>query len=130
VALLGAVAAWGLVFGAALPALDAPWIAPRLKEALFETLPAGHGPVLIAGYSEPSAVIALGTSTRFGGGAEAANLLAADPGAIAIIGRDQADAFNAGLAENHISGESLGSVSGFNYAKGKRVVLMLWRRAP
>jgi 4-amino-4-deoxy-L-arabinose transferase-like glycosyltransferase len=130
ITLAGAVAAWGLVFGAALPALDAPWIAPRLKDALFETMPAGHGPILIAGYSEPSAVIALGTATRFGGGGDAANLLAANPGAIVIIGRDQADAFNAGLAENHISGESLGSVSGFNYAKGKRVVLTLWRRAP
>jgi 4-amino-4-deoxy-L-arabinose transferase-like glycosyltransferase len=130
ITLAGAVAAWGLVFGAALPALDAPWIAPRLKDALFEKLPAGHGPILIAGYSEPSAVIALGTSTRFGGGADAAMLLAADPGAIAVVGRDQAEAFNAGLAESHTSVESLGSVSGFNYAKGKRVVLTLWRRAP
>ncbi len=130
ITLAGAVAAWGLVFGAALPALDAPWIAPRLKDALFEKMPAGHGPILIAGYSEPSALIALGTSTRFGGGADAAKLLAADPGAIAAVGRDQAEAFNAGLAESHTSVESLGSVSGFNYAKGKRVVLTLWRRAP
>jgi len=29
-----------------------------------------------------------------------------------------------------MSAESLGTVSGFNYAKGKRVALTLYRRAP
>ncbi len=128
--LIGAVISWGLVFGAALPALNAPWIAPRLRELLFEKLPAGHGPVLIAGYSEPSALIALGTATRFGGGADAAKLLADDPEAIAIVGADQANAFNAAIADAHIAIESLGAVDGFNYAKGKRVQLTLYRRNP
>ena len=124
----GAVIAWGLVFGAALPALDAPWISPRLKEALFEKLPAGHGPVLIAGYAEPSAVVALGTATRFGNGADAAMLLASEPGAVAIVSRDQGPIFNAGLADAHVAVETLGTVDGFNYAKGKRVTLTIWQR--
>jgi len=128
--LIGSVVVLGLTFGAAIPALDAPWIAPRLKEALFEKLPAGHGPLLIAGYSEPSALIALGTDTKFGGGADAAQLLAGSGNAIAIVGADQADAFEAGLDEAKVSAESLGTVSGFNYAKGKRVALTLYRRAP
>jgi 4-amino-4-deoxy-L-arabinose transferase-like glycosyltransferase len=130
IALGGAVVAWSLAFGAALPALESPWIAPRLKEALFEKMPAGHGPILIAGYAEPSALIALGSATRFGSGGDAANLLAAEPEAIAIVSQDQADGFNAGLAQNHIGVETLGVVSGFNYAKGKRVVLTVWRKAP
>jgi 4-amino-4-deoxy-L-arabinose transferase-like glycosyltransferase len=128
ITLAGAALAWSLVFGAALPALDAPWIAPRLKEALFEKMPTGHGPILIAGYNEPSAVIALGTATRFGGGADAARLLATDPNGVAIVSGDQTDGFNAGLAASHTDVETLGSVTGFNYAKGKRVVLTIWRR--
>jgi 4-amino-4-deoxy-L-arabinose transferase-like glycosyltransferase len=127
--LISTIVAWGLTFGAAIPALEAPWIAPRLKAALFEKLPAGHGPVLIAGYSEPSALIALGTATQFGSGADAARLLADDAGAVAIVGGDQADAFTAAAADAHIATEPLTAVSGFNYAKGKRITLTLYRRA-
>jgi 4-amino-4-deoxy-L-arabinose transferase-like glycosyltransferase len=129
VTLVGAVLAWGLVFGGALPALDAPWIAPRLKEALFEKLPAGHGPVLIAGYGEPSAVLAFGTATRFGQGGDAAALLRDDASAIAIVSDDQAPAFDAALADSHVAVQALGAVEGFNYAKGKRIRLTLYRRS-
>jgi 4-amino-4-deoxy-L-arabinose transferase-like glycosyltransferase len=128
--LAGSVVALGLTFGMALPALDAPWIAPRLKEALFQKLPGGHGPVLIAGYAEPSALIAFGTDTRFGNGADAAKLLGDSSNGIAIVGGDQADAFKAALDEAHIAVEPLGTVAGFNYAKGKRIALTLYRRAP
>ncbi|MDB5394977.1 MAG: glycosyl transferase [Rhodospirillales bacterium] len=126
--LTSAIVAWGITFGAAIPALDAPWIAPRLKAALFEKLPAGHGPVLIAGYSEPSALIALGTDTQFGSGGDAARLLAGTDNAVAIVSADQADAFLVGVADAHLTIEPLGSVAGFNYAKGKRVTLTLYRR--
>ena len=118
-----------MTFGAAVPALDAPWIAPRLKEALFEKVPAGHGPVLIAGYGEPSAVLAFGTGTRFGQGSDAALLLRDDPTAVAIVSDDQAAAFNAALTDSHLAAQALGTVNGFNYAKGKRVRLTLYRRA-
>jgi 4-amino-4-deoxy-L-arabinose transferase-like glycosyltransferase len=127
--LISAIVAWGLTFGAAIPALDAPWIAPRLKAALFEKLPAGHGPVLIAGYSEPSSLIALGTATQFGSGADAAKLLSDDGSAVAIVGGDQLDAFTAATADAHLAIEPLTAVSGFNYAKGKRITLTLYRRA-
>jgi 4-amino-4-deoxy-L-arabinose transferase-like glycosyltransferase len=128
--LTGSVVALGLTFGMALPALDAPWIAPRLKEALFQKMPAGHGPVLIAGYAEPSALIAFGTDTKFGSGAEAASLLGDSGNAVAIVGGDQADAFKAALDAAHVAVEALGTVTGFNYAKGKRIALTLYRRAP
>jgi hypothetical protein len=125
-----AVVAWGITFGAAIPALDAPWIAPRLKEVLFEKLPAGHGPVLIAGYSEPSALIALGTATRFGSGGDAAALLADNATAVAIVSDDQTAAFQTAAEDAHIAVQSMGAVTGFNYAKGKRVMLTLYRRTP
>jgi 4-amino-4-deoxy-L-arabinose transferase-like glycosyltransferase len=128
--LTGSLVALGLVFGAAIPTLEAPWIAPRLKQALFQKMPAGHGPVLIAGYAEPSALIAFGTDTRFGSGGDAAQLLAGADNAVAIVGGDQADAFKAALADSHVQAEPLATVEGFNYAKGKRIALTLYRRAP
>jgi hypothetical protein len=128
--LAGSIAALALTFGSAIPALDAPWIAPRLKGTLFQKMPAGHGPLLIAGYAEPSALIAFGTDTKFGSGADAAKLLADNDHAVAIVGGDQADAFKAALADGHIAIEPLATVEGFNYAKGKHIALTLYRRAP
>ncbi|HTJ64061.1 MAG TPA: glycosyltransferase family 39 protein [Alphaproteobacteria bacterium] len=125
-----AILAWGMTFGAALPALDAPWIAPRLAEALYRKMPAGHGPVLIAGYGEPSAVIAFGTDVRFGTGADAAKLLADTPDGIAIVGSDQTEAFKVAIDEAHIALQQLDTVAGFNYAKGKRISLTLYHRGP
>jgi 4-amino-4-deoxy-L-arabinose transferase-like glycosyltransferase len=128
VAPFAAIAAWALTFGAALPALDAPWIAPRLKNALAQALPDGHGPVISAGYAEPSLLIALGTDTRFGSGSDAAALLAGDARAVAIVGDDQSAPFQAAAAALGIEVAPMGAVAGFNYAKGRRVVLTLFRR--
>jgi len=130
IAVPGAVLVWGMTFGAALPALDAPWIAPRLADAIYRKMPAGHGPVIIAGYAEPSAVIALGTDVRFGGGGDAAQLLNDTPDAVAAVSADQSDAFKAAVDEAHLTVEPLDTIAGFNYAKGKRVTLTLYRRAP
>jgi 4-amino-4-deoxy-L-arabinose transferase-like glycosyltransferase len=126
----GSLVALGLTFGAAIPALDAPWIAPRLKDALFRKMPAGHGPVLVAGYAEPSTLIAFGTDLKFGSGGDAARLLAGADNAVAIVGGDQVDGFKAALADAHVAAEPMATVEGFNYAKGKRIALTLYRRAP
>ena len=130
VSLAGMIVAWGLVFGTALPALDAPWIAPHLKETLFEKLPTGHGPILIAGYAEPSAMIALGTATRFGSGPDAAKLLADNADGVAIVSDDQQADFTTAATGSGTAVTAIGTVSGFNYAKGKRVTLTLYRRTP
>ena len=85
--------------------------------------------MLIAGYAEPSAVIAFGTGVRFGGGTEAADLLAGDPTGIAIVSDEQKAAFEARLSETGAKAEAIGRVEGFNYAKGKRITLTLYKRA-
>ena len=63
-------------------------------------------------------------------GADAAALLADDPTAVAVVAGDQAAGFSAALDARHVGAEALGTVDGFNYAKGKRIALTLWRRAP
>jgi len=126
---VGAALIWGLVFGAALPALEAPWIAPRLKEALFEALPTGHGPIFIAGYAEPSATVAFGTATKFGSGSDAADFLTTHPDGIAIVEADQKGAFYSRLGDAAATLQKIVTVDGYNYAKGKRVSLAIYRKA-
>ena len=126
---IGAIPAWGLIYGLALPALDAPWIAPNLKSLLAAKIPGGHGPVMIAGYGEPSALIALGTTTQFGNGEQAARWLTDTPNAVAIVSQDQAASFTAALDQGHVPVETLGTVSGLNYSKGKNLTLTLYRRS-
>ncbi len=130
IALPAAILAWGMTFGAAMPALDAPWIAPRLHDAVFRKMPAAHGPVIIAGYAEPSAVIAFGTDVQFGGGADAAKLLNDAPDSVAIVSAEQDGAFKAAADDEHLAVEPLDTVTGFNYAKGKRIALTLYRKVP
>jgi 4-amino-4-deoxy-L-arabinose transferase-like glycosyltransferase len=126
---VGAALVWGLVFGAALPALEAPWIAPRLKEALFEALPTGHGPIFIAGYAEPSAAVAFGTATKFGSGSDAADFLTIHPDGIAIVEADQKGAFYTRLGDAAAALQKIATIDGYNYAKGKRVSLAIYRKA-
>jgi 4-amino-4-deoxy-L-arabinose transferase-like glycosyltransferase len=124
----GAAIAWGLLFHAALPTLDAPWISQRLSHAVSDKLPDAKGPVAIAGYAEPSARIAFGTDTRFVSGPEAANLLAQNAGSAIIVGGDQQAAFDAAVAQAGTAIEPVATVAGYNYAKGKRITLTLYRR--
>ena len=84
---------------------------------------------MIAGYAEPSAVIAFGTGTRFGGGADAADFLAQTDHAIAIVSDDQKAAFDTRLGDTQTMVEPIAQITGFNYAKGKRITLSLYRRS-
>ena len=124
----GAAIAWGLLFHAALPALDAPWIAQRLKQAIAEKQLKASDAIAIAGFAEPSARIAFGTATRFVSGPEAANLLAQDSAAVIIVGGDQQAAFDSAIAQAGVAVESVATVGGYNYAKGKRITLNIYRR--
>ena len=93
-------------------------------------MPSGHGPVIIAGFAEPSAVIALGTGVKLGSGTDAADLLAADPDAVAIVEADQMGAFSARLGDTRTMVDAIAKIDGYNYAKGKRVTLTIYRKAP
>ncbi|MFC0408636.1 ArnT family glycosyltransferase [Roseomonas elaeocarpi] len=136
-AVLWAIPLQWVVMQATLPRLEAPWVAPHLAAALDRaaaTVPGGvpRGRVGLLGFHEPSAVFALGTPVRLlDDGAEAARFLGegrarGETRLLAVEAREQPglDAAAAAAGERL---EVVGSVEGFNYTRGRRVLLRVIR---
>jgi 4-amino-4-deoxy-L-arabinose transferase-like glycosyltransferase len=124
---LGATAlALGLVFGFVGPALQPLWISRDLAHLIRSADPAGSAPVLLAGYSEPSAIFLLGTATRLGDGAAAAQALMTRAASIVAVSGDQESAFQAALSGASV--RTLGTVEGLNYSRGKKTTLTVYTR--
>lgn len=114
-----------------LPATTALWIAPRVTAALAArraTHPTetGFGAV---GYHEPSLMFLAGTGTDWlASAADGARFLAASPANTVLIDqRDQA-AFLAAAHALGLDPHGFAAVSGFNYSRGRRMVLTLYDR--
>lgn len=115
-----------------LPSLTPLAIAPRLSAALddagLHALRDGAAPAALAGFSEPSAVFLLGTTTRLGDGASAADAMI-DAGAPAIVEARERAAFEARLQSRGARAERVAEVAGFNYSKGDAVTLTIFKKA-
>ncbi|UFN51318.1 glycosyltransferase family 39 protein [Roseomonas sp. OT10] len=138
-ALLAIPLQW-VVMQAVLPRLQAPWVSRQLGVAVASAaaaVPGGipAGQVGLVGHHEPSAVFTLGTPVRLlRDGAEAARFLAegqrlGETRLVAVEER-QATAFAAEVAALSLSPAAAGQVEGFNYTRGRRVTLRLWRAGP
>ncbi|MBB4658219.1 ArnT family glycosyltransferase [Parvularcula dongshanensis] len=115
--------AW-VLFQAVLPSLDVLAVSPRLSaflesEGVHPRLD-GAPDVSLAGYSEPSAVFLLGTTTRLTDGAGAAVWLGTS-GHVAVVERRALP----DVTETRAT--VLGSVTGLNYSNGKTVELIVLR---
>ncbi len=137
-ALVAAVLAaplYATVLEGVAPRLAALWIAPRLAEAVAARAP-GTDPADIAlvGHAEPSALFALGGAVALlrGGGDAAVFLADAAPGRPRIIALgDRAEAaFRETAGGLGLRLEELGTVTGFNYTRGRWVTLILIRGEP
>ena len=124
-ALVAAVPLYWAVLGFELPRLAPVWIAPRVVSALPE-----RGGLGAVGFSEPSLMFLAGTDTQW--------LLAADaPAALAsgrvrtllVSNRDQA-AVLAAAERAGVRLQEVAAVPGFNYSRGRTVLLTLYRLAP
>jgi 4-amino-4-deoxy-L-arabinose transferase-like glycosyltransferase len=123
-ALAGIVAAPFLcqgVLAGTLARLEAPWIAPRVAALVAG---AGGGRLASVGFHEPSLPFLVGSDTVLAASAaDAARFLRETPGGLALVrDRDQA-AFLAALP----GARRVGEVEGFNYSRGQRVRLGLFR---
>jgi 4-amino-4-deoxy-L-arabinose transferase-like glycosyltransferase len=120
------------LLGGVLPSLSTLAIAPRLSAALdsagLHALRDGAAPTALAGFHEPSAVFLLGTKTRLGDGAAAADALIDTGGAAVVEGRQRAS-FEARLTERRARAETVAEIAGFNYSKGDGVTLTIFRKA-
>jgi hypothetical protein len=121
-----AILVFAAAFSAILPRLDPLWVSREAAQSIARHLPAGAPIVSTAGYSEPSIVVLLGTQTRLGSAVSAATDLAEQRSAAALVSdRDEA-AFRDALAAHHVAAHPVDRVEGFNYSRGRRVVLTLY----
>lgn len=126
VALLAGVTAFQVVFAGILPRLDTLFVSREAAQ-----LAAAHphdGAVVVAGYSEPSLVFLLGTDTEFAGGDGAAQNLAGHPTALSLVSDREESAFQAAASRLGVKPQAVGVVKGFNYSRGKPVVLTAYMR--
>ena len=112
------------MLGFELPRLHPLWLAPAVTQAVSA---AGlRGPLVTAGFHEPSLMFLAGTGTELArDGGDAARLLADGAGAAIVASQDLA-AFQAEAARLGLAVRPRGQMSGFNYSRGRRTTLTLF----
>jgi 4-amino-4-deoxy-L-arabinose transferase-like glycosyltransferase len=120
---------YGFAFQMALPASDGFWLSRAAGRAVAAAGAGDRPLVAAAGYTEPSLVFALGTATRFVRGAGAADLLADNEVALALVETAHQADFARRATERGLVLAAPVVIEGYNYSRGKRTVLMLYRKA-
>jgi 4-amino-4-deoxy-L-arabinose transferase-like glycosyltransferase len=110
------------------PRLDQLWISERLKPLALTAFKPGDPPPALAGYQEPSLMFALGADVVLTDGAGAADA-GAKSGGLALVEDEALGTFLARLAELQTDATPVGEVSGFNYSRGRKVHVTLYRVA-
>ena len=117
------------LLGFELPGAAPLWIAPRVEAALAAAGLAGS-PIAVAGYHEPSLMFLAGTDTLLSPtGADAAQAMRAGQAVAAAVARPDLASFRAEAARLGMAVQDWGTLTGFNYSRGRPVVLTLVRRA-
>ncbi|MGK7863457.1 ArnT family glycosyltransferase [Falsiroseomonas sp. E2-1-a4] len=131
-AVLLAVPLQAVALGLVLPRLEAPWISPRLAEAVRIAAPGLPDDRFgVVGYHEPSLLFAMGGEIRLLRNAAAAvDFLAGEPGRLVAVGDRDLARFRTDAATSGLAVTEHGTVAGFNYSRGRRVTLTLYRIAP
>jgi 4-amino-4-deoxy-L-arabinose transferase-like glycosyltransferase len=109
-----------------LPRLDQLMVSPREARMIADHIRPIDPPVVLAGYTEPSAMFLIGTQTRLTNGDLAAQIGAAQGGLVAVED-GQRPHFLARLAEMEADAKPIDAVSGFNYSRGRPVHITLYR---
>lgn len=122
------------LFGFLLPGLTNAFLSPRIT-ALMPPLP-GCAQTLLetAGYDEPSLAFLAGTKTEFfNNGGDLAMEMIEDYieddkfCSLALVEKEQEEAFLGELRRDGSDVESIAHLEGFNYGRGKKVFLNLYR---
>jgi hypothetical protein len=129
-ALVFGVAFHMLMSGAILPSLAPLWPSRLAAEMVARNHldprdGVTQGPVVVAGFAEPSLVFQLGTATDLGDAADAVDGL--EEGQPALVEQREEPEFRRLLAQRHVAARAVDHVSGLNYSSGKPVTLTLWQ---
>jgi 4-amino-4-deoxy-L-arabinose transferase-like glycosyltransferase len=126
------VLAHGALVGLFVPRLEPLMLSPRLEQALEKAGLAPRagapGPVAVTGYSEPSMVFLLGTTTELTDPDGAAQAIA--EGRPAVVEGRQEKTFQAALTALGQVARPAGVVTGLDYSDGDKERLTLYRGAP
>jgi hypothetical protein len=120
-----AVAAPLLTAGVA-PRLTRLWVSQNLAALVARDRDAGDPPPVLAGYTEPSLVFALGADVGLTDGRGAAEWGAAR-GGLALVDDSERPRFLARLAELQADAMVKDELSGFNYSRGRGVHVTVYR---
>lgn len=126
VATLAVLALYPAITTLAAPRLDQIWVSPRAADLIASHHQPGDPPPALAGYTEPSMMFLLGTETRLTDGGGAAEI-GVQEGGLALIEDRERPAFLAHLAEVEGDATPIDALDGFNYSRGKKVHLTLYR---
>ncbi len=127
---VGVCVFYGLTFAVVAPSLDRLWIARALQPVIASAGTCETGPLVTAGFSEPSMVFVHGTKTRLSDASGALDTLAANPlCAIAVVERRQQADFLAGVEALGLKVEAAGEVQGLNYSRGHEINITVYRVA-
>lgn len=126
------VAAHGVLFGGLIPALTPLWpsssVVADLKRNGFDPRdPRAPAPVTFVGYAEASGVFQTTPKAVLGG--PSAGVKAVAEGRPVVVEGAEEPAFQAGLAAAGLKATPLATERAFNYSKGRKVRLTLYRRA-
>jgi hypothetical protein len=107
------------------PRLDFLWLSRSAAGLVHENADPGAS-ISVAGYAEPSLIFLLGTNTRIGSGAEAAQALVGYPSSLALVEGSEESAFRQALAKLGKKPHAIGNVAGLDYSNGKPMTLTLY----
>ena len=109
-----------------VPRLNRIWVTERLKPLVAQASRPGDPPLARAGYQEPSMLFAFGKDVVLADGAHAADS-GAKSGGLALVEDDELGGFLARLAELQADADMVGELKGFNYSRGRKVHVTLYR---
>jgi hypothetical protein len=108
-----------------LPDVNWLWISRNVSNAVRQR--AGDNVLLCSsGYMEPSLVFLLGTRTLLTSPGGAAIFLKTNPGAMALIDRNEENDFKNEAKNMRLNVKPAGAFNGFNYSKGRTILLRLY----
>jgi len=126
---VGCVILYATVYDRVIPELDTLWISARVANAVHAAERCPKTTLTSVGFAEPSLVFALGADTSFGDSRAAAQAIAENRCAMALVDAPSLNAFRAELAETGKQAHEVATIDGINLAQGKSVALTLFEAA-
>jgi len=129
VAVVGSVALFAPLLQWVLPDLRALWLSPAAAAAMAQQAGVdGSRPLVAVGYYEPSLVFLAGANLALVEPQRAVVFLKQSGGGLVLVSDDMQPAFTQAASEMGIRVREVWSADGFNYSKGQRTQLRLFRQ--